>query len=277
MGHEGLGRSSMQDTQFAFRRAELLALADKSREEFLTAEPFRHVVIDDFLPPEVLEPVLEEFPEPGATWQQFDSAREVKLALADTERMGPATRSLLNEFNGQVFVDFIERLTGIDGLIPDPHFDGGGLHQSRAGGYLKVHADFNKTKRLNLDRRLNGILYLNKDWDPSWGGDLELWTRDMGSCVKRVAPVFNRFLIFATTDNANHGLPDPITCPPDRARRSMALYYYTNGRPDDEASEDHTTLFRQRPGEEWKGNFRQTLKRWVPPALSDLANRRGKR
>src|SRR5690348_3670425 len=193
----------MQDVTFAFRRAELFALADRLAERFRDADPFPHVVIDDFLPPEVLEPVLLEFPEPGASWQEFDSSREVKSALSDTELMGPATRSLLSEFNGQVFVDFAERLTGIGGLIPDPHFDGGGLHQTRAGGYLKVHADFNKTKRLNLDRRLNGILYLNQDWDEAWGGELELWDRDMVRCVKKVPPLFNRFLLFATTDHAN--------------------------------------------------------------------------
>jgi 2-oxoglutarate-Fe(II)-dependent oxygenase superfamily protein len=264
--------------EFTFRRADLFALADKLRPEYLEATPFRHVVIDDFLPAEALEPILEEFPEPtGASWQQFDSAREVKLALADTELMGPATRQLLSEFNGQVFVDFVERLTDMTGLIPDPHFDGGGLHQSRAGGYLKVHADFNKTKRLNLDRRLNGILYLNKDWDESWGGHLELWDREMTRCVKRVSPVFNRFLLFCTTDDANHGLPDPLTCPPNRARRSMALYYYSNGRPQDEVQGDHTTLFKQRPGEQWRSNLRQALKRWVPPALGDLTARRKNR
>ncbi|WP_223198911.1 2OG-Fe(II) oxygenase [Solihabitans fulvus] len=264
--------------QFAFRREDLFQRADSLRAQYLAAEPFPHVVIDDFLPAEVLEPILEEFPEPqGGHWQQFDSAREVKLALADTELMGPATRQLLAEFNGQVFVDFVERLTGIDGLIPDPHFDGGGLHQTRAGGYLKMHADFNKTKRLNLDRRLNGILYLNKDWQDSWGGQLELWDREMTHCVRRVAPVFNRFLLFCTTDDANHGLPDPLACPPERARRSMALYYYTNGRPDQEATDDHTTLFRQRPGEQWRGSLRQSLKRWVPPAVADLAARRRKR
>lgn len=270
-------RVPMHDVTFAFQRAALMAHADRLREEFAKAEPFPHVVIDDFLPPAALEPVLEEFPEPsGATWQEFDSAREIKLALSDTELMGPATRNLLHEFNSQVFVDFLESLTGIAGLIPDPHFDGGGLHQSRSGGYLKVHADFNKTRRLNLDRRLNGILYLNKNWSPEWGGDLELWDRDMVTCVKRVPPVFNRFLIFATTDDANHGLPDPITCPPDRARRSMALYYYTNGRPEEEFTGEHSTLFRQRPGEDFQGTFRQTLKRWVPPALADLVSRRGK-
>ncbi|MEO5874718.1 MAG: 2OG-Fe(II) oxygenase [Streptosporangiaceae bacterium] len=266
----------MGDSPFAFRREELFALADRYAAQFRTAEPFPHVVIDDFLRPGALEQILLEFPEPdGSHWLEYDSGREVKLALQDAELLGPATRAMLAEFNGQVFVEFAERLTGIDGLVPDPHLDGGGLHQTVAGGYLKIHADFNKSRRLNLDRRLNGILYLNRDWDPDWGGDLELWDRDMTRCVVRVPPVFNRFLLFATTDGANHGLPEPITCPPGRARRSMALYYYSNGRPDGEVEGDHTTLFRRRPGEDLRGSTRQRLRRWVPPALADLLARTG--
>ncbi|GAA1270758.1 hypothetical protein Psi02_21140 [Planotetraspora silvatica] len=262
--------------EFAFRREELFPLADKVREDFLNASPFRHVVIDDFLPAEVLEAVLEEFPEPrDVEWQRFDTSQEVKLALSDTEQMGPATRHLLAEFNGQVFTSFLERLSGIDKLIPDPHYDGGGLHQIRAGGFLKVHADFNLNKRLNVDRRLNGLVYLNKDWEEGYGGHLQLWNKDMSTCEHKILPVFNRFVLFATTDDANHGHPDPLTCPDDRARRSMALYYYSNGRPDEEVGEDHTTLFKQRPGEQWKSNLRQVAKRWVPPVLVDLASRNG--
>ena len=262
------------DTTFGFRRDALLPIADQLREQFQNASPFPHVVIDDFLPPDVLDAVLGEFPAPEVIdWQSFDTAREVKLALADAEQMGPATRHLLAEFNTAVFVDFLERLTGIESLIPDPHYVGGGLHQIRRGGFLKVHADFNKHTRLNLDRRLNGILYLNKDWEEEWGGHLQLWDKDMVRCEKKVLPVFNRFLVFATLDDANHGHPDPVLCPPERARRSMALYYYTNGRPEDEQSSGHTTLFKQRPGEAWTSNSRQILKQWTPPALVELARR----
>lgn len=264
-----------QVESFTFSRKELLPLADSLRDSFLNAAPFRHVVIDDFLPPSALEPILAEFPEPkDGEWQRFDNAQEIKLALADTERMGPATRHLLSEFNGQVFVDFLERLTGIDHLVSDPHYDGGGLHQIRPGGFLKVHVDFNRHRRLELDRRLNGLLYLNKDWEESYGGHLQLWNKDMSSCEQKVLPVFNRFVLFATTDDANHGHPEPLTCPEDRARRSMALYYYTNGRPEEEVLDEHDTKFKQRPGEEWKSNLRQVAKRWVPPVIADLATRR---
>lgn len=260
------------DQSFTFRREELLPLADRYREEFASATPFPHVVIDDFLPPSVLDAVLDEFPTPEQPdWEQYDTSREVKLALADAEQMGPATRHVLAEFNTGVFVDFLERLTGIEALIPDPHYFGGGLHQIRPGGFLKVHADFNRHTRLDLERRLNAILYLNKDWEESYGGHLQIWDNDMTRCEKAVLPVFNRLLVFATLSTANHGHPDPLTCPPDRARRSMALYYYTSERPDLGEDEEHTTIFRQRPGEEWTSSARQIAKRWTPPAVVDLA------
>lgn len=262
------------DQDFAFRRHDLLPLADRLREQFRAASPFPHVVIDDALPPPVLEAVLAEFPQPEQIdWQQFDNSREVKLALSDTEQMGPATRHLLAEFNSAVFVDFLSSLSGIARLVPDPHYAGGGLHQIRSGGYLKMHADFNKHPELALYRRLNAILYLNKDWRDAWGGDLQLWDSEMTACEKQVMPVFNRLLVFATLDDAMHGHPDALACPPERARRSMALYYYTVEQPEG-ARAGRTTRFRERPGEQWRSNTRQSLKRWVPPAVADAVRRR---
>ncbi|MGB8859307.1 MAG: 2OG-Fe(II) oxygenase [Ilumatobacteraceae bacterium] len=258
-------------TTFTFDEARLMELAQRLHAGFASAQPFPSVVIDDFVPPEVLDAVLCEFPEPeAARWQEFDKATEVKLALADTSQMGPVTRNLLAQFNSHAFVCFLEALTGISGLIPDPHYGGGGLHQIRAGGFLKIHADFNRNERLQLDRRLNVLLYLNKDWDDSYGGHLELWDQQMSGAVQRLLPAFNRMVCFATTSTAYHGHPEPLTCPADRARRSLALYYYTNGRPESEKGAAHSTLFQQRPGEQFKPSWKQRLKRWIPPVLTDL-------
>jgi 2OG-Fe(II) oxygenase superfamily len=251
--------------------------ADALKAEFASAEPFHHFITEDALPPEVLEGVIDEFPAPEqAEWQEFEQATEIKLALADPTQMGPATRHLLAELNSQPFIEFLEHVTGIDGLIPDPHLVGGGLHQIRPGGFLKVHADFNRHKRLKLDRRLNLLLYLNREWEESYGGHLELWDRTMSHCAKKVLPVFNRMVVFATTDYSYHGHPEPLSCPPDRARRSIALYYYTNGRPAHEVTRDHTTLFKARPEENFSNRppLRERLERWVPPAVADLARQR---
>ena len=148
--------------------------------------------------------------------------------------------------------DLLQELTGIEeAIIPDPHFEGGGLHQITPGGYLKVHVDFNRHSRLNLDRRINLLIYLNKDWQEEYGGNLELWDRNVSTCHRKILPIFNRCVIFNTNDFSYHGHPDPLTCPEGRTRKSLALYYYSNGRPaSDLSGRAHSTVFRARPGED---------------------------
>lgn len=237
--------------RFRFDRARLAALADEHRETYAAARPFPHIAIDDFLPEDVLEGVLAEFPKPGqADWFAFDSPLERKLATKDDSTMGEETRHVLAELNSAAFVDFLERLTGIEGLVPDPHFEGGGLHQIESGGHLKVHADFNRHPRTRLERRLNVIIYLNRGWKPEYGGALELWSRDMSTCEEKILPLFNRCVVFSTTDTSYHGHPEPLTCPEGETRKSMALYFYSRDRPAGEGGEgEHNTLFQARPGE----------------------------
>ena len=262
------------------------ALAERGRrlhDAYLRADPFPHIVIDDFFPEEVLDGILREFPDPGAIdWQHFDAGTEKKLASKAEIQLGERTRGFIWGLNSQVFVSFLEELTGIEGLIPDPHLWGGGLHQIVRGGFLKVHADFNRNEKLRLDRRLNLLLYLNRDWKEDYGGHLQLWTRDMGRCVQRILPVFNRCVVFSTTDFSYHGHPDPLTCPEGRTRKSIAMYYYTNGRPAEEISGDHSTLFQPRPGEAFvkraeSSSLRNLVRDCIPPVLLRASRRlRGK-
>jgi Rps23 Pro-64 3,4-dihydroxylase Tpa1-like proline 4-hydroxylase len=262
---------------YYFTSESLSALAEAQHDRFGAARPFPHIVVDGFLPERVVDRVVEEFPEPDdVPWKRFDRSTSKKLASEGDALFGEFTRHLLAQFNSAVFLRFLEDLTGIKGLIGDPYFEGGGLHQIERGGFLKVHADFNWHDKLRLDRRLNGILYLNRDWEESYGGALELWNRDMTHAVERLLPVFNRFVVFATTDFAYHGHPEPLTCPPGRTRRSLALYYYTNGRPADEVSSAHSTLYQVRPGEH-QGRARRTVERLTPPALLDAARHAGQR
>lgn len=230
----------------------LQSLVDKYAADYQQAKPFPHIVIDDFLPPEVLDRVLDEFPKVDAIdWQKFDAAPEKKLASKSELQMGEMTRLLLYQLNSSTFLNFLEGLTGITGLIPDPHFVGGGLHQIQRGGFLKMHVDFNRHTKLNLDRRLNLLIYLNKNWKEEYGGHLELWDDQVTQCGKKILPIFNRCVIFSTTDFSYHGHPEPLTCPEGETRKSLALYYYSNGRPASEVrGTPHSTVFRARPGEE---------------------------
>jgi Rps23 Pro-64 3,4-dihydroxylase Tpa1-like proline 4-hydroxylase len=252
-------------------------LASKNREAYANAHPFPHIVIDNFLPESVLDEILEEFPKPGAiNWQTFNNTSEKKLASTSELQMGEKTRLLLYQLNSATFINFIEKITGIDGIIPDPHFVGGGLHQIQRGGYLKIHADFNRHSKLRLDRRLNLLLYLNKNWQEEYGGYLELWDTSMTSCQRKILPIFNRCVIFSTTDFSYHGHPEPLNCPEGETRKSLALYYYSNGRPPEEVSDGHSTLFRARPDENLRENspegieIKTFLKKLLPPIIFDL-------
>jgi len=258
----------------------LKALVVKHRGAYATVKPFPHIVIDNFLPEFILNEVLKEFPSPKQIdWQAFQTPAEKKLASKDEQQMGDATRLLLYSLNSSTFITFLETLTGIDGLLPDPHFEGGGLHQIERGGFLKMHVDFNQHKKLRLDRRLNFLLYLNQDWKEEYGGHLELWDQNMTQCEKKILPIFNRCVVFSTTDFSYHGHPEPLTCPEGRTRKSLALYYYSNGRPPEETlGTPHTTIFQSRP----KDNFqledssseatRTVLKKLIPPILVDTYN-----
>lgn len=239
----------MVNDWYAFDRKVLQNRAEQAREGYQGADPFPHCVVDGLFPDDVLRRILDEFAEPDERWRSFADPKQRKYGAGDAEiTLGPATTAVLAALNSGPFVDFLATVTGIEEtLIPDPHLKGGGLHQIAPGGYLKVHADFNRHPLTKLDRRVNVLLYLNEDWDPDWGGQLELWDTEMSSAVKRISPVFNRMVIFSITDTAFHGHPDPLRCPEGRYRRSLATYYYSNGRPESERSPDHSTLFQARP------------------------------
>ena len=254
------------------------AAAQGRAAEYAAAQPFPHIVIDDFLPGDVLHRVLEEFPTTPA--RQFDRAQEKLKSQYHPRECSPAIRALFAELNSQGFLRFLKALTGIRGLVPDPYFNGGGLHETQAGGKLGIHADFNVHPVMKLQRRLNLLIYLNEDWDDEFGGKLELWDRAMTRCETSIAPVFGRAVIFDTDLDSYHGHPDPLACPPDRSRRSIATYYYTAFAGSEGAVRSKTTGFRRRPGSDDRRAVQSALKDiwldWAPPALQrQLARRKG--
>lgn len=217
--------------------------------QYQTAKPFPHIVFKNFLSANQLARSLDYFPNPSSDqdWWQYDNVLEKKFAKNDLFSVHARLRTILYELMDHAFVSFLEELTGIPGLIVDHTLNGGGLHCIRRGGKLDIHADYNYHPVTKLDRRLNVLLYLNPEWNESWGGHLELWDADMERCEKKIAPLFNRLVIFSTTDTAFHGHPDPLDCPEDVYRKSIALYYYSNGRPESERTAPHSTVFKRRP------------------------------
>ena len=188
---------------------------------------------------------------------KYDNPLEKKLAMDQVSKLPDPIGRLLLYLNTPPILQFLEKLTGIENLISDPYFRGGGIHQSPSGGKLDVHIDFNKHKSFDLDRRINLIVYLNKDWDESFRGELELWDgyydgkkHHLTTKAASILPIFNRVVIFNTSEKSYHGLPTPIACPNDRYRQSLALYYYTNGREDQkECINAHSTTFVALPDE----------------------------
>jgi hypothetical protein len=232
---------------------EIFDALGEHAEAFRTAQPYKHIVIDGLFNQEFLNAVIDEFYLPGdPRWHRFkDKSRQVKLMLQSEFELPSRVRELTRELNAEPFLRKLTELTGVTGLIPDPYLEGGGMHQIVTGGKLAIHADFNKHTIMKVDRRLNVLVYLNKDWEEAWGGHLELWDREMQSCVNRVTPVFNRMVVFLTDDFSYHGHPNPLACPPEKTRKSVAMYYYTNGRPAEElnSGDPHSTLFKARPDE----------------------------
>ena len=204
--------------------------------EYRNALPFPNISLDNFFNEGMLEEVLNEFPDLSKLQSdRMQSINEYKFAGKSDEFFGEKTREFMQFLNSRDFLIFIQKLTSIsETLIGDPYFFGAGQHQIKRGGFLKVHADFNTHKLFGLDRRVNALVYLNKDWKEEYGGHFELWNKTMTKCEKKILPIFNTLAIFSTTDYSFHGHPDPLNCPEDRSRKSLALYYYSDGRPAEE-------------------------------------------
>lgn len=208
--------------------------------------PYPHITLENFLEPEAALAALAAFPAvQDAGWIHYVHVNEKKHGLNKLDLLPPAIQQVIGALNTPEFVAWLSDLTGIPDLLPDDLLEGGGLHQSKRNGFLNVHADFTvHPHKRHWRRRVNLLVYLNPDWKPEYRGDLELWDREMKGVVQKIAPLFNRCVIFNTDEDSFHGLPDPIQCPDDMTRKSIALYYFTEEK---EAPKLRTTNYQARP------------------------------
>jgi Rps23 Pro-64 3,4-dihydroxylase Tpa1-like proline 4-hydroxylase len=213
--------------------------------QYTDAQPFPHIVLDDFLPEELAETCVTEFPQRLVSIAGYARSQENRKFEFKPETLSPSLRALFYSFNSAPFIGFLEQLTGIEGLIPDPYFAGAGLHEVADGGHLNVHADFNHHAHMDLERRINVLIYLNRDWREEYGGCFEMWDRFMSQCRLRVVPLFNRCVIFNTSAISFHGNPDPVKHPMGASRLAIALYYYT--ATWDRSRMERSTQFKVRP------------------------------
>lgn len=214
--------------------------------------PFPHFIIDDLLPSAEADAIANQFPDPSSSvfqWESNDS-NSIKMMCQNAQAIAKfkALREVIDFFNGPFFISTIEDTLGIPNLIPDPMLCGGGLHLTKTGGFLRIHADFNVAETLpDLHRRVNLIYYLNKDWLPEYDGALELWDTELTKAQVMVEPIFNRLVVFNTQPPgrtmAYHGQPRRLQCPEGVYRKSIALYYYTAEKSDNILSDKHPTLY----------------------------------
>jgi Rps23 Pro-64 3,4-dihydroxylase Tpa1-like proline 4-hydroxylase len=215
------------DSLAAVLTPRALEVAAGGAGAFQSALPFPHIVIDDFLQTAIAEDVLGEFDATNDGWTFLHHFNEKKRQLTDRSFFHPATEKLFAALQSPAFVHWLEQVTGEERLIADASLEGAGLHEIHRGGFLNMHVDFHShATRRTLSRQLNLLIYLNHDWDESYQGHLEFWNNDVSRCEKRIAPLFNRCVIFKMSDISYHGHPVPLACPPERSRRSLALYYY---------------------------------------------------
>jgi len=201
---------------------EIVNNTQNDQKKFLEAQPFNHLILDNFIEDQdFINKVFGEVTQIPNDQFDFNEPSEM--------------------------IHYLESITGIKGLLADGELLGGGLHKMDRGGHLAVHADFNIHINTGHHRRINALLYLNPNWESEWGGQLELWDGAMSRCWNKVEPILNRLVVFRITDDALHGHPDPMMSPEGISRYSLAFYYYTQDRPEDEKSPFHWALWQRRP------------------------------
>jgi Rps23 Pro-64 3,4-dihydroxylase Tpa1-like proline 4-hydroxylase len=236
--------------------------SDELRRRVREATPFPYFAIDGFLDEEFADRVLRAFPsfeEAAKIGRSFEAVNEKqKIQVNDASRFPKPIAELNRALATPEFVGLLSSVFEIPDLLPDDELVGGGIHQTGPRGHLDVHVDFNYVSERQLHRRLNILIYFNKDWGSEWGGNIELWDKDVKVCHHSFSPTFNRCVVFQTSESSYHGVT-AVRCPEGQTRKSFAAYYYTKKAPPHWNGEVHSTNFKARPNEILKGNVLMPL------------------
>ena len=192
------------------------------------ASPVPIWIIDDFLPTDVYNTAIKEINNITAdNWSTFENASSSRLECRNLTQ-APLLETITNSFNSSKLINWIQELTSVSGLLPDPHLRGGGLCRIQSGSKLDLHTDFNWNDQIRLNRKVNLILYLNETWDTAWGGNLEFWNNDKSSCIQSIKPAPNRLAVWIYDTALVHGFPEPLKTPDTVSRDNLILFYYTS-------------------------------------------------
>jgi hypothetical protein len=222
------------------------------KARFQQQEPFRYVMFENFFPTEIADSIHDSYPEVDyGQWDGTTYVDQKNKFQKTTFDDGSFMDTLFKEFNSEEFLNWLQNLTELDEtLMGDEELFGGGLHQSINGAFLNVHVDYNFHPKTKFHRRLNVLVYMNKDWKESYEGHLELWDLQNGKkeLLGKYAPIFNRCIIFETNEISYHGHPTPLKTPEGINRKSLATYYYTETRNDVDEAKEHNTIYANTQG-----------------------------
>jgi Rps23 Pro-64 3,4-dihydroxylase Tpa1-like proline 4-hydroxylase len=255
--------------------SELLNPIDREalRDQVRRSTPVPNFLIDNFLNEEFAHRVADSFPpyeEAVALGRSFKAVNEKgKVQVTDSARFPEPIRQLNELLASSEVCDLISYALGIPNMLADAELVGGGMHQTAARGHLDVHVDFNFLEDRQWHRRANLLIFLNRGWQPQWGGEFELWDADVNVRHHAHLPIFNRCVLFETNEISFHGVT-AVKCPPGQTRKSFAAYYYTRDAPAGWNGQSHTTIFRARPDEFLKGTVAmpaEKAKRWLTRTL----------
>jgi hypothetical protein len=225
--------------------------------------PFNYCVIDNFLDKKQADKLCDEFPDyEDGPWFNYDNPLENKRTCNHWEKFPPTTYSFFMQMLGRESANRLGDLMGAESLSGDIGLHGGGWHIHRRGGKLNIHQDYSIHPKLGMERKVNLIIYLSRDWDAQWGGGLELWSHDHENnkpkqCEVTIDCKFNRAVIFRTDQLSWHGLPTPIDCPEGVFRKSLALYYLSS--PGTATSPRQRALFAPTPEQEGDSSIQSLI------------------
>jgi Rps23 Pro-64 3,4-dihydroxylase Tpa1-like proline 4-hydroxylase len=237
----------------SFTVSDLDHLVDECRENYRTARPWPHLILDGLIDPALIAAAEAQELERALNLEIHRGNRMVKAESPEVS--GNAAKEILDSLLTPQFVSFLEKVTGIPCLISDPTHAWAGIHVSPPGTSQALHRDFRLHPDNGLFHRVNVLVYLNSDWKEEYGGMLELWSTGKKAFGQQVEPVAGRLVLFETTPFAYHGVPDPVRFPPGRARISLASYYYTD-YPAPTDRRDYIFYSPKRPQDPWYFNFR---------------------
>jgi len=236
-------------------------ILDESKINNFSEVPFKHIVIDDFFPEELADICLKNFPSTDQKKWDYSNDSDIEIKYRTTWEsefdVPDGIIDAVRVMNSSMFIKAMSSVFSIPKIIPDPYFSGGGLNITKPGGLLDVHVDGNYHDATGLNRRLNAILYLNPNWQEGWGGEFGLYDENGDECIKLVAPLFNRLVIFDSHDKSFHGLPNPLNFPEGEERKSVILYYYTKDKKPSElitTDKPHSALWKKRNWLDKRGN-----------------------